>query len=217
MANEIFIYDDIGPAWMDMVDAKHVIDQLNKFSGKPVVVRLNSNGGDVNHGIAIYNALKRHRGGVTVAVDAIAASAASLVAMAGDKIEMASNARMMVHNAWTFTAGNKEDHMRTIEILDAYDETLVETYAARTGLSADDVRSLLTAETWMRAQPAVDKGFADAVTGDSGVIAAGLKEGRYRNTPQELIRNELPRGQDRKRREQDASLRLRLTRARFGR
>lgn len=217
MANEIFIYDEIGPEWYGMVDSKSIIRQLDAFRGQPVTVRINSPGGSVTEGQAIYNALKRHDGDVTIAVDAIAASSASVIAMAGKRIEMAANSLMMIHNAWTITIGDKAEHEKVIGILDKFGGAIRDRYAERTGLSGDEIQSMLDAETWMTAEEAVAKKFADAVTGSNDVAACAIKEGRYLKTPAMALAAQLPREQARKRREQDASLRLRLTRARFGR
>lgn len=217
MTNEIFIYDEIGPEWYGMVDAKSIIRQLDAFRGQPVTVRINSPGGSVTEGQAIYNALKRHDGDVTIAVDAIAASSASVIAMAGKRIEMAASSLMMIHNAWTITIGDKAEHEKVIGILDKFGGAIRDRYAERTGISGDEIQAMLDAETWMTADEAVAKKFADAVTGKSDVAACAIKEGRYLKTPVAVIAGELPREQARKRREQDAALRLRLTRARFGR
>lgn len=217
MANEIFIYDEIGPEAFGMVGAKTVVDGLAKFAGQPVTVRINSPGGYVDQGLAMYNAIQRHDGDVTIAIDALAASAASFVAMAGKRIEIAENALVMVHNVWTITMGDKNDHQRTIDRLDKWSEQIDAMYVKRTGIGAAALRAMLDAETWLTAAEAVAMKFADAIAADSGVAASAIKEGRYRNTPASVLRGELPREQARKRREQDASLRLRLTRARFGR
>lgn len=217
MANEIFIYDEIGPEAFGMVGAKTVVDGLAKFAGHPVTVRINSPGGYVDQGLAMYNAIQRHDGDVTVAIDALAASAASFVAMAGKRIEIAENALVMVHNVWTITMGDKNDHQRTIDRLDKWAEQIDAMYVKRTGMDAAALRAMLDAETWLTAAEAVSMKFADAITADPGVAASAIKKGRYRNTPASVLLGELPREQARKRREQDAALRLRLTRARFGR
>ncbi len=99
--NEIFLYDDIGPAWLGMIDATSVIAGLKQMEGKRVLLRINSPGGSVDEGAAIYNAIKRHPGGVDVAIDGLAASIAGYIAMAGEKVTIAANARMMIHDPWT--------------------------------------------------------------------------------------------------------------------
>lgn len=135
-------------------------DELAEHPGA-VTVRINSPGGDVAAGVAIYNYLNEHDGEVTVKVDGIAASIASLIAMAGDKIVMLPGSRMMVHLPWTVAGGNADDMKQVINMLEKTGESMVPIYAARTGLSEERINELLKAETWMTAQEAVDLGFAD--------------------------------------------------------
>ena len=104
---ELYIYDEIGPAWLGMIDDTVVIDALKGVGD--VDVRVNSPGGDVFAGVSIFNALRRHEGEVTVHVDGLAASAASLFTLAGDKSFIADNAMVMVHKAWSFAVGNADD------------------------------------------------------------------------------------------------------------
>lgn len=208
---EIWIYDDIGPDWMGLISSKQIIGELAKAKGKPVTVRINSPGGDVVEAQAIYNALRRHSsegGKVTVEIDALAASAASFIAMAGDSVSMAENAMMMIHKSWSVSVGNADAMRSTAEVLDKFDGILAATYAARSKMSADDVMPLLEAETWMTAAEAVDKGFADEV-GQPLKVAASIKEGRYAKTPSKFLVSELPREHARKERERVAS-RLRV-------
>lgn len=146
--------------WDDDVTPKMFREQLGQHPGA-VTVRINSPGGDVSAGVSIYNMLNEHDGEVTVKVDGMAASIASLIAMAGDKIIMLPGAMMMVHLPWTFAAGNSEDMSQVVEMLEKTGESMVPIYAARTGLSEDRINELLKAETWMTAQDAVDLGFAD--------------------------------------------------------
>lgn len=146
--------------WEDDVTPKLFREQLGEHPGA-VTVRINSPGGDVSAGVAIYNMLNEHDGEVTVKVDGIAASIASLIAMAGDKIIMLPGSMMMVHLPWTFAAGNADDMEQVIEMLKKTGESMVPIYAARTGLSEERVNELLKSETWMTAQDAVELGFAD--------------------------------------------------------
>ncbi len=146
--------------WGDEVTPKMFRDDLAQNSGD-ITVRINSPGGDVSAGVAIYNYLAEHQGNVTVKVDGMAASIASLIAMAGDKIVMLPGSMMMVHLPWTIAAGNSEDMAQAMEMLEKTGESMVPIYAARTGLSEEHINELLKAETWMTAQDAVDLGFAD--------------------------------------------------------
>lgn len=155
------IFDDIGAYG---VSAKDFINQLNSINGGEVSVEINSPGGDVFAGLAIHNSLRACGKTVNVKVMGLAASAASLIAMAGDSIEMPENTFMMVHNPWGFAMGNADEMRSTADVLDKIGASLVSTYAKRTGKSDDEITALLNAETWMTAQEALDAGFATKVT-----------------------------------------------------
>ena len=157
----VSIHDAIG-GWG--VSAKMFLDELRKVAAPEVNVEINSPGGDVFAGLAIYNGLRNSGKKVNVKVLGIAASAASLVAMAGDTIEMPENTFMMIHNPWTFAAGDADDLREQADLLDKIGDSLASTYARRTGKSAEEIQTLLAAETWFTAQEAVDAGFATAVT-----------------------------------------------------
>lgn len=182
---EIYIYDDIGPGWLGMIDGDSVVRALSQLPAnhKRVVVRINSPGGDVFEGFSIYNALARHPAEVIVEVDALAASAASVIAMAADEIRMAANAMMMIHRSWTIALGNALDLGHVAEVLGQIDGIMVDTYTARTGQSKDDVQAWVDAETWMTAAVAVERGFADAV-GQDLQVSASIPEGRFKNVPE---------------------------------
>jgi ATP-dependent Clp protease, protease subunit len=181
---ELYLYDQIGPDWAGMVSAPMVVRALKEAADRPVRVRINSPGGDVFEGQAIYNALLRHGPGVDVEIDSLAASAASLIAMAGKTIRIAENARVMIHRAWTMVAGNVADLLAAVDLLKGIDTTMADTYAARTKQTREQVQAWLDAETWMTAQEAVDRGFADEIGQRLNVKACtkGLK-----NLPQWIV------------------------------
>lgn len=217
---EIFIYDEIGPAYWGLIDDRQVIDQLNRLGkGTPVTVRINSPGGDVVMAQSIYNALRRHSadgGAVTVEVDALAASAASFLAMAGDTIRIAENAMMMIHKAWTFAIGNADSLRETAGVLDKFDGILADTYAARSGQDRDKIVNLLEAETWLTAKESLDLGLADEIGTPLNVAAALIKEGRYAKTPQRFLTSELPRDKQRSAKVAIARHRIALDRKQLG-
>jgi ATP-dependent Clp protease protease subunit len=160
---ELLIYDAIGDdGWGGGVSPKAVVAALSEAGAKPVVARINSPGGDVFDGMAIYNALKGHAAGVTVRVDGLAASAASIIAMAGEST-MAHTSQMMVHNSWALTIGNKADMRKMADVMDKIDGQMAGVYAAKTGKDVADMQALMDAETWLTAQEAVEAGLADAV------------------------------------------------------
>ena len=143
-----------------------------------VTVRINSPGGDVMAGAEIYSALREHsmngRGRVKVIVTALAASAASVIAMAGDEILMSPTAYMMIHNPWTMAAGDAKEMRKAAKTLDVITEGLINAYQIRTGKSRDELKRMLEAETWMSAATCVAEGFADGVIGMEGAAAQWL-------------------------------------------
>lgn len=155
------IFDDIGAYG---VSAKSFLNDLRTVTTDEVDVEINSPGGDVFAGLAIHNGLRASGKKINVKVLGLAASAASLVAMAGDTIEMPENAFMMVHNPWGFAMGGADEMRSTADVLDKIGTGLVSTYAKRTGKTNEEIAALLDAETWMTAQEAVDAGFATSVT-----------------------------------------------------
>lgn len=175
-AAEIYIYSDIGESWWgDGVTAKAVADQLKAMKGvKNIDVRINSYGGDVFDGLAIYRQLTDHAAKVTVHVDGIAASAASVIAMAGDTIRIASGGQLMIHDAWTIAIGNAEELRSTADRVDMTSQELAKLYAARTGRTETEVRDWMRAETWLTAEQAVERGFADEVVDFQRAVARGV-------------------------------------------
>ena len=157
-AAEIAIYDDIGAYG---VSARDFIAELRTLSAPVIHLSINSPGGSVFDALAMYNALRQHSADILVDVLGVAASAASLVAMADDKIVMPENSFMMIHNPWSATAGNAEELRGMADTLDKITASLVAIYAGRTGKPEDEIKALLDAETWLSAEEAVAKGFAD--------------------------------------------------------
>lgn len=182
---EMFIYDDIGPAWMGMIDASTVISALRDYEGR-LTVRINSAGGSVDEAIAIYNALERHRGGVDVAVDSIAASAASYIAMVGEKITIAEGGEFMIHSPWTIAIGNAPELRKTADILDSYESRIRGGYKKRMQLDDEELMALLAEEKWYNAAEAVEAGLADEI-GNYAVDPVPIAEGRFKNTPKSLL------------------------------
>lgn len=182
---EVFIYDDIGGFWSD-ITAKTFTDEL-KALGKitDLDVRINSGGGSVFDGVAIYNAIKRHPAKVTVHIDGLAASIASVVAMAGDTIRMADNAFLMIHDPWTMTTGTADDLRDMANTLDKVAGSLTDVYVDKTGLDKDQVIAMMADETWMTSTEARDLGFVDEVT-EEMAIAAHCDLSRFRNAPDRL-------------------------------
>ena len=166
---DISIYDEIG-YWG--VTAKQFIGDLNALDATTIKLAINSPGGAVFDALAIHNALRQHPAAVEVTVMGVAASAASLVAMAGDTVVMPENAFMMIHNPLNFAYGNADDLREMADVLDKIGASLIGIYARRTGLPDDEIKALLDAETWLNAEEAVAKGFADKLQAELKIAAA---------------------------------------------
>ncbi|MGP6089753.1 head maturation protease, ClpP-related [Antarctobacter jejuensis] len=177
---EVSIYDEIGAYG---VSAKGFLAELGALpEGTPIDLRLNSPGGSVFDAVAIFNALSRHAGTVTVWIDGIAASAASYIAMAGDEIVMPENAFLMIHDPPGLVMGTAEDMRSMAGALDKVKGSLVSGYAAKSGRTAEEVSALMAAETWFDAAEAFAQGFADRVA-EPVRIAARFDIARFRNAP----------------------------------
>lgn len=162
---EILLYDEIGedPFFGGGISAKQFTVDLQAVDTQEIHLRINSPGGDVFEGITMLNALRRHKAKVIVYVDGIAASAASVVAMAGDEVVMSRNAEIMVHEAWGFTQGPAEDHAKQAELLSKMSDNIASAYADRAGGSVAQWRAAMQAETWYSDKEAVAAGLADRV------------------------------------------------------
>jgi ATP-dependent Clp protease protease subunit len=152
----------------DEVTPKMFRDELKEHDGKSLTIWINSPGGDVFAASVIYTAIKERKGMTTVKIDGMAASAASVIAMAGDVVEMAPTAVMMIHNPWTLTIGDAEELKQTISVLNEVKETIINAYELKTGLTRDEISKLMDKETWMNAKKAVQLGFADRVLYSEG-------------------------------------------------
>ncbi len=161
----ISLFDVIGEdGWSGGgVTANRISAALRSIGSKDITVRINSPGGDMFEGIAIYNLLRAHPAKVTVEVLGWAASAASVIAMAGDEIRMGLGSFMMVHNAWGVVIGNRHDMRDAATLFDRFDAAIADIYQARTGMKRADIEQLMDAETFMAAAQTVEYGFADVV------------------------------------------------------
>lgn len=163
----ITIFAEIGGASENGVTPARIGAALRSIGKQPITVEINSPGGSYFDGIAIYNLLRRHEAPVTVQVLGIAASAASLIAMAGDRIEIAKNAEIMIHQASGITLGNSDDHLASASLLQKIDGVQADTYAARTGLDREELLAMMRKDsgggTYITGAQAVEMGFADAI------------------------------------------------------
>lgn len=173
---EILLYGCVGEdEFWDDITSKQFADELSQNANVSVInVRINSPGGDVFAGQAIYSMLKRHNATVNVYVDGLAASIASLIAMAGDKVIMPENSMMMIHNPWSIALGNADEMRKQADTLDKVRDSMVPVYQEKTGLDADKIISIMSDETWLSASEAVEMGFADEI--ENTTIAASINQ-----------------------------------------
>jgi len=186
---ELFIYDQIGEDFFGGVSSKSLYEDLKAVGQvKNLTVRINSGGGDVFEGFAMYNHIRNADAqSVTVKIDALAASAASMIAMAGNDIEIAGNAYIMIHNPWGFAMGDYRTMDEQASLLRQITDTSANIYADKTGLTVDAIKELMDAETWMDAVESVDHGFATRAV-DELKVAANLDMTRFPNAPKKLRR-----------------------------
>ena len=184
---EISIYDEIG-FWgvsaasfaQDLKDCGNNLKQIN--------LHIHSPGGDVFDGIAIYNLLKNHPANVTVYIDGLAASMASVIAMAGNEVIMPENAMMMIHKPWGIQGGDADDMRKYADLLDKVENTLIPAYASKTGKTPEELAEMLTAETWLNGKECVEQGFADKLA-EPLVAMASIKSRKledYENMPKAM-------------------------------
>lgn len=176
--NVITMFDVVGEDFWSGggVTAKKVAAQLRAIGDRPVEVQINSPGGDMFEGIAVYNVLREHPQPITVKVMGMAASAASIIAMAGDDIQIGAASFLMIHNCWVLALGNRHDMRETAEFLEPFDQAMVDLYAARSGQDAKAVAKMMDAETFMSGSQAIEKGFADSLLpADKVVVDEGAQ------------------------------------------
>ena len=166
----ISIYDSIGENWEGTgVTVKRISAALRAIGPKDVTVNINSPGGDFFEGVSIYNTLREHQGKVTVRVLGVAASAASVIAMAGDEILIGDGAFFMIHNAWAVAIGNRYDMLDSAKRLEPFDAAMAALYAHQTGMTVAEAAAMMDKETWIGAQQAVDEGFATGLLQSSEI------------------------------------------------
>lgn len=186
--NELMLYGAIGN-YFDEIDGKRTVEQINAMTGD-ITVRVNSPGGDVFDGIAIMNALKTHgekKGKVTVIVEALAASIASVIAIgAADELVMSEGSYLMIHNPWTIAIGDADEFEQTAGVLRQLAGTLAGIYARKSGKTKEEIQALMDAETWIDSEKAVELGFADKTAGDDLGLVSAFDLSVFKNAPEDL-------------------------------
>ena len=165
-ANTINIFDVIGEDyWTGEGWTATRVAGLLRYIGaeNDVTVNINSPGGDMFEGLAIYNLLREHKGTVTTKIMGVAASAASVVALGGDTVEIARAGFLMIHNAWILVAGNRNDLRSYADYLEPFDKAMADIYSARSGMSIEEAQALMDAESWIGGSEAIEIGFADSL------------------------------------------------------
>lgn len=193
-AAEIYVYGPIGQDWFgDGVSAKQFADDLKALGNvKTIDLRINSEGGSVFDGKAMYSLLNEHKAKKIVHIDGLAASAASFLAMAGDEIEIAEGAFVMIHNAYMIAMGDARAMRQAADMLDTVNNTIIDVYVARTKGARKDITTMMDNETWMTSAQAVENGFADRMVENLKVAACishpeALKS--FKNIPASLKPN----------------------------
>ena len=176
----ISVYGAIGDTWDgNGVTARRISAALRAIGERDITVNVNSPGGDFFEGVAIYNLLREHKAKVTVNVLGLAASAGSIIAMAGDEIRMGEGTHLMIHNAWAVVVGNRHDLADSAEVMATFDASMASLYAARTGLSSETVADMMDKETWLTPADAIRDGFATGM-----LSAADIKSDPKANSQQ---------------------------------
>ena len=161
---ELMLYGDIAESfWGDTISAKEVTEYLADLDVENINVYINSNGGVVDTAIAINNALRRHKAKVTVNIDGIAASAATLITCAGDTVRMPKNALFMIHNPLTIAMGDSEEMRKQADVLEKYKNSIMETYLQKVNIDKEKLSELMDNESWLSAEEALKYGFIDEI------------------------------------------------------
>ena len=184
---DIYIFDEIG---MYGVTAQDFIGEIKELKNTPINLRINSLGGDVFNGMAIYNVIKKREAKTTVYIEGIAASIATIIALGADEVVMSENSLFMIHNAWGGTMGDAKDMRKSAETLEKISTELTEIYMKKTGLSYDVVSNMMDEETWLNSEEAYELGFVDTIS-DAIKVAAKYDVSKFKNITNEQVQNKL--------------------------
>ena len=166
---DLILYGDIGDSWLDDISSKNIANELKDLDVSTINLRINSGGGDVFTAIAISNLLKNHKANVIAHIDGLAASAATIITSACDKVIMPKNALFMIHNPWTVVGGEAKDMIKTAEQLDKVKNSIINTYKSKTNLEIEEISKLMDEETWLDPYEAKEKGFIDEISDEENI------------------------------------------------
>jgi ATP-dependent Clp endopeptidase proteolytic subunit ClpP len=177
---EILVYDVIGWPYNDAGD---LVRYVNSLGDKDILVRLNTPGGDVFDGMAIFNSLANHKGKVTIRIEALAASMGSVLAMAGKEIQAYGNTMMMIHDPWTYMAGNQYELREMADLLEKISGNMLDVYTGRSKVGKREMKEIMKAETWYTAKEAKEKGFINTILETGKATKAQFDLTMYTNAP----------------------------------
>ena len=190
---EVWIYEQIGEDYWDGsgITAKGFQKELSTIKASQIDLHINSPGGQVFDGITIHNLIKQHPANVTTYIDGLAASIASVIALAGDRVVMAENALFMVHKASGMVFGNSDDMRDFADKLDKVNGSIATTYISKTGKDEADINGLMSAETWLNAKDALAAGFVDEISGEADMTACAkfipvMQKANFQNIPDDI-------------------------------
>lgn len=188
---EVFVYDAIGAYWG--IDAEAFVKDFAGIKASNITLRINSPGGSVFDGMAMYNAIKAHPAKVTAVIDGLSASIASVIMLAADEVKAGTGAMVMVHNAWGVAGGNATEMREIAALLEKVDGQLNSIYVAKTGKTPEEIAALMDAETWFTAEEAVSAGLVDSLVDAPTTNAkAHFDLSVFKNTPQALLQPAKP-------------------------
>jgi ATP-dependent Clp protease protease subunit len=180
----VYLYDEI--SWFG-VDAGQFVKDLNDIKAKTIHLRFNSPGGSVFDGTAIFNAIKQHKSKTVSHIDGLAASIASVIALASDEVRMAENAFLMIHDPWSIVIGNADTMREEAELLDKVGKTIAKTYMDKSGKDEKEIKAMMNAETWLTAEEAKEAGFVDIIEENDEKAKATLFDlSVFANVPAQL-------------------------------
>lgn len=183
---EVMIYDEIGQFG---IGAKQFAEDFAAIKSPRITLRINSAGGDVFDGFAIYQAIRQHSAETVVQIDGLAASIASIIALAGKSVTMAENAYMMIHLPWTWAMGNANEMRKQADLLEKLGGTSADIYAKKTGKKPEEMLDLMASETWFSAEEAKEAGLIDTIIdGDEEVIPATVAAAMMKFNPPEKLK-----------------------------
>jgi ATP-dependent Clp protease protease subunit len=186
---DVYIYEDVGAGWFGGVTAKQFADDLKAIGDVTTInLRINSAGGDVFDGLAIYRLLVDHKAKVVTYVDGLAASIASVIAMAGSEINISEAGFMMIHDAWGLCMGNSADMQRMCDLLNTTSGSIADVYVARTKNTMADVRKWMADETWFTGKDAVENGFSENLVANMKVAArVDPEKHKFKRAPTAIV------------------------------